>query len=113
MTTFSLVSFSWIFFRAGSLSDAFVLIGKLFTSYQGSFASLVTSGLSIVPFLTIILSIILLIMLDEMLKYEDCEDGSHALVEHGAFVYWVWVILIAWGLLLSRGQSSTFIYFQF
>mgnify|MGYP000730939379 CR=1 FL=1 len=32
MLTFGLINFSWIFFRANSLSDAFQIIGTIFTN---------------------------------------------------------------------------------
>ena len=46
------------------------------------------------------------------LSYDE-DDCSDILVKDGSFIYYVFAIMLVWLLLLSRGQSSTFIYFQF
>jgi hypothetical protein len=53
-----------------------------------------------------------MIILDRAVLYGE-DDGSDMLVRDGAFIYFVFAIMLVWLLLLSRGQSSTFIYFQF
>lgn len=111
--TFLLVGFAWIFFRANRMADAMTLLRALFVGWEGIGASLEGMGLTLVPILTTVLSLLLLYMLDELLTYGDEPDGSAVLVENGAFVTLVWVIVIAWGFLLSKGMASTFIYFQF
>ena len=40
-------------------------------------------------------------------------DGSEVLTRRGSFVLFVWMILFAWAVLLSKDMTSTFIYFQF
>ena len=60
-----------------------------------------------------VLSIATLTIIDRMLKYEDTADGSHILTRNGSFIYYVWMIMLAWAILLSKDMSSTFIYFQF
>ena len=114
INTFILVSFAWIFFRANSLSDAFSLIGKLFSSWSTPLSSVFRGlGLSLAGALTAVLSILTLIMLERLLTYDDSPDGSAAITKNGAFVYYVWIIAFAWALLLSKDMMSTFIYFQF
>ena len=112
--TFVLVAFAWIFFRANSISDAFLLLSRLFTFSGGGISETVTSmGLDIPTALLIVASIAVLIFIDRMLKYEDAPDSSDVLTRSGAFVYFVWIVLLCWTLLLSKDMISTFIYFQF
>jgi D-alanyl-lipoteichoic acid acyltransferase DltB (MBOAT superfamily) len=111
--TFILVSFAWLFFRANSISDALTLLGTLFTDWCGVGATLSAMGLGTVEIITTVLSILILTKIDKMLTYGDEPDGSDVLTKDGAFIYFVWIILFAWGLLLSKDMMSTFIYFQF
>ena len=111
--TFMLVCFAWIFFRANSISDAWVLLGKLFLG-RGSFASTFSlMGIDLIGALLIIASVAVLIVADRLVTYEGADDNSHLVVKNGAFIYFVWMILISWTLLLSKDMISTFIYFQF
>ena len=114
--TFVLVSFAWIFFRANSISDAGVLLERLFTAsgWQTSLgATLSEMGLGTAEILMMLASFAVLLMIDRMLTYSDAEDASDVLTKNGAFIYFVWVIFIVWALLLSKDMISTFIYFQF
>lgn len=112
--TFVLVAFAWIFFRANSISDAFTLLSRLFSFSGGGISSTATAmGLDLPTALLIVASIAVLMLIDRMLKYEDARDSSDVLVRNGAFVYFVWIILLCWTLLLSKDMISTFIYFQF
>ena len=54
-----------------------------------------------------------LIMIDKMLTHGDEEDGGYVLTKNGGFVLYLFVIMLAWLLLLSKDMASTFIYFQF
>lgn len=112
--TFLLVSFAWIFFRAGSIADAWTLIVALFTGWSAAPASVLTGmGLGVTRILTVLVSILLLILLDRLLTHGDEADGSALYVRRGNYIYLVWLIAFAWALLLSKGMESTFIYFQF
>ena len=111
--TFVLVGFAWIFFRANSLSDAGVLVARLFTAHAPITESLSVLGMSLVPILMTLMSIATLFFIDRMLTYDDSPDASGALVRDGSFIYFVWIVLFAWALLLSKDMMSTFIYFQF
>ena len=111
--TFILVDFAWLFFRANSISDAFTLLGRL---TDGGFAvdtTLKAMGLTPVMIILAAVTILTLIMIDKMLKYEDGEDGGYVLTKNGGFVLYVMMIMLAWLLLLSKDMASTFIYFQF
>ena len=112
VATFLLVCLAWVFFRANSISDAFTLLGALFTRH-GSFADAFSyMQLDTVSIFLIIFAIATMIIIDRAVDY--CEqDGSDILTRDGAFIYYIFAIMFVWLLLLSRGQSSTFIYFQF
>ena len=111
--TFILVTFAWLFFRANSMADAAVLLNTLVTGWGNPAETFSSMGLSLTAIVTTALSILTLVMIDTLLVYEDTDDGSEALTKNGAFIYLIWIILFAWGLLLSKDMMSTFIYFQF
>jgi hypothetical protein len=106
------VCFAWIFFRANTISDAFALIGALFTHHAPIASALSSMSLDGVSVFLIILSIATMLLLDRLVSYSE-DDGSDILVKNGAFIYYVFAVVLVWLLLLSKGQSSTFIYFQF
>ena len=110
--TFLLVCLAWVFFRANSIADAFTLLGALFTRHGSVSSALATMQLDTVSILLIVFSIASMIILDRLVSYDE-HDGSDVLVRNGSFIYYVFAIMLVWLLLLSRGQSSTFIYFQF
>ena len=110
--TFILVSFAWVFFRANTIADAFTLIGALFTRHGSLASALSFMQLDTVSILLIIFSVATMIILDRAVTYDE-DDCSDILVKNGSFIYFIFVIMFVWLLLLSRGQDSTFIYFQF
>jgi D-alanyl-lipoteichoic acid acyltransferase DltB (MBOAT superfamily) len=117
---FILVCFAWLFFRANSMADAVVLLKSLFVTgwNVGLTDALVSMNLispqtGLTPLLICVFSILILLMIDNVLKYEDGEGASYLLVKRGSFVYFVWIIMFAWAILLSQDIASTFIYFQF
>lgn len=111
--TFVLVTFAWLFFRANSVADAMTLLSTLFSFSGGASETLSAMGLDPCRILTILAAVVILLVVDNALKYEDTPDGSGILVKDGAFVYFVWAIIVCWVLLISRDMASTFIYFQF
>ncbi len=111
ISTFILVGFAWIFFRANSIKDAFSLTAGLFDFELGISETLTAMGLTPSGIIMTLLSILTLVLIEKLLVYEDTEDGSDALTKNAGFIYFVWMILFAWVLLLSKGMSSTFIYF--
>ena len=112
VTTFILVCFAWVFFRANTIADAFTLVGALFTRHASLQSSLSLMQLDTVSILLVIFAIATMIVIDRALSYDE-DDCSDILVKDGSFIYYVFAIMLVWLLLLSRGQSSTFIYFQF
>ena len=110
--TFLLVCLAWVFFRANSIADAFTLLTALVTRFSSVSGALASMQLDTVSILLVIFAVATMIVIDRALSYDE-QDGSDILVRDGAFIYYVFAIMLVWLLLLSRGQSSTFIYFQF
>ena len=111
--TFALVCVAWVIFRANSLSDVIVLFKTLF-SFSGGFTETLTlMGLDLYRILLICISIVTLLLLDRAVVYGDGADKSGVVTKNGAFIYFVWAIVICWMLLLSRDMVSSFIYFRF
>ena len=115
LSVFILVCFSWLFFRANSISDAISLLQTLFVSgFEVSLSdTLASMNLDLTAILSCIVSIMTLFIIDRVLKYEDCDDGSDLLLKNGSFIYFIWIIMFTWAILLSQDIGSTFIYFQF
>ena len=112
--TYILISISWLFFRANSISDTGILFTRLFSAWEvGISETLSHMGFDITGILTTVLAILTLIAIDRMLTYDDNADGSAVLVRGGSFIYYVWMIFFMWAVLLSKDMASTFIYFQF
>ncbi|MBQ3252204.1 MAG: MBOAT family protein [Oscillospiraceae bacterium] len=113
--TFALVCFAWIFFRANSTADAMLLVKKLFTDWSLSGAYFRTTidhmGLTMITALISALSIYIMNRMDiNQLRLAHDGDGA---VPVFRYAYVVWVIAIAWLLLLAGDGASSFIYFQF
>ena len=114
LVTFVLVCFAWIFFRANSTGDLWILIGKLFTAWdmEAISGTLSSMGFTVTAVLVTIFAILIMSMLDRM-----CDEPR--LAENGTVTkqYTIAVITlavtVAWSLLLSVGGASAFIYFQF
>lgn len=112
--TFVLVCFSWIFFRANSFSDALLLIQRLFTEWNTGFFTETLSSMSITvtAVLVTLLSVLIMSMLDTITNDEKIGESGTASRQYTAL--WIlFVVAIAWCLLLSVGGASAFIYFQF
>jgi D-alanyl-lipoteichoic acid acyltransferase DltB (MBOAT superfamily) len=112
--TFVLVCFSWIFFRANSFSDALLLIQRLFTEWNTGFftETLSSMGITVTAVLVTLLSVLIMSMLDTITNDEKIGESGTASRQYTAL--WIlFVVAIAWCLLLSVGGASAFIYFQF
>lgn len=115
VATFIAVTFAWLIFRANSIADVGILLGNLGKFDTGIAESFEFMGLDLLSSLLIVFSVISLIFLDKLIGYETrSEDrGAKSLSRSGGYIYYVWAIIAAWALLLSRDMISTFIYFQF
>ena len=114
--TFLLVDFAWLFFRANSFADLRKLLAALFSpaSWKVPFANVVAlMGLSASGALLTVVSLVLLVFLDRLIRHHDEPAGNGALVRRGAFIAVTWMIVFAWMFLSANDLTSTFIYFQF
>ena len=114
--TFLLVCFGWIFFRANSFGDLTLLLKKLFTDWRfdGAYftATLDSMGLTLTAILTSVLSLLVLQRLD-VTQLDSVRANGKIALPVSRYVLAVWVIALAWVLLLAGDGASSFIYFQF
>ncbi len=117
--TFVLVTFAWIFFRANSMADLGILMTKLFTAWSVPLTDVFAGmGLDLRGAAISVLSVIVLIFLDRLVKHDEVpeSDGSlksTAAVDRGKAIVLTWAIAVAWLALLAGDGASSFIYFQF
>jgi D-alanyl-lipoteichoic acid acyltransferase DltB (MBOAT superfamily) len=117
--TFILVDFAWIFFRANSLSDAGLLIRKLFTDWEFSFSyiseSLSLMDLGLIGILTSVLAVIYMQRMDgtSLAPAATADGKSKPIMASFNYVYIGAMIAIAWLILEATGSGGAFIYFQF
>lgn len=104
--TFTLASFAWIFFRANQISDAFLIIEKIFT-FQGP---VFLSNLSSVAYG--IFGILLLLLVEFQHEYGFFNiklfNNTNVVVRYSSYAAVVLLIL-----LIGVFDGSQFIYFQF
>lgn len=106
LTTFLVVIFAWIFFRADSLNDSFRIIRKIFTSF---FEPLYFGDLGI--FIYSVLAIIILFVNDFFGEYY---PKYKLLKNKNIFVRYISIgLLIIYILSFGVFDNSQFIYFQF
>jgi len=119
LVTFALVDFSWIFFRANGLSDAFAMIKNIFT-YPNPWilfdGSLYLCGLNEKEFFVMLCSLIILFIAD--LYAHKGISISSAIEKQPIWFRWpVYLIgilsIIVFGVWGSGYNASSFIYFQF
>ncbi len=111
--TFVIVLFSWMIFRANSISDLGVIVSSLFNFDMGLSETLGVMQLSTVEILLAVLSLATLFIFDRIVVYGEENPPDTKAVKNGSFIFAVWCIAAIWLLLLSRDMLSTFIYFQF
>lgn len=111
-TTFILICFTWIFFRANSISDLGILLSKLFSGWGNLGETLSAMGLGVTAVIVTLLSVVIMAEMDIITSVN--EGGGTAALSGKTTVMWiVWAVAVAWIMLLSVGGASTFIYFQF
>jgi len=117
--TFNLVSFAWIFFRAGSFSEALLFFSRLFKGIPGqiaSFSSLKDSldlGLGKMDLGFSLLGFLLVFFL-EWKSWRRGKDIFSGFIANSAWVRWAtYYFLVLLVLLFSYDSHATFIYFRF
>ena len=108
LTTFALVTFSWIFFRANSVSDATYIIKKIFSNQWGGW-----QAEEVFSIFSLALSIVLIVgLLIAEWKFSDSIIESRLGEKHKSNLAFG-VVVITGIFLLGVFQKLSFIYFQF
>ncbi|MDI6786481.1 MAG: MBOAT family O-acyltransferase [bacterium] len=107
--TFHLVAFSWIFFRANSISDAFYIVTEI---VQGVLKpSVLAIGIGKIP-LGIPFLLIAFLLIVQLIQRK--QDLWQFLDKKPIFLRWSFYYLLIFGIiLLGVDESIKFIYFQF
>lgn len=104
--TFALVCFAWIFFRSTSVSDAFLVIGRIFSAWSFE------AALSGTELLTAALLIAVLPLLERLPRLQSVPTAAR----NGTVLayFFVFLAMIACRfLVLSQHGDTAFLYFQF
>lgn len=125
--TFSLVCFSWIFFRSRSTSIAFEIINNLHTGWKELFSNLITNGLFAlsnmnflgtnavsVDILTFYFNWLLILFLIFIHLLQERFDLGKLIKKQKLYVRWIVYFVLVYGIILGRSfTQNEFIYFQF
>lgn len=119
LTTFCLVCFAWIFFRANTLADAYYIISHLFTGLadHGSLQA-IQSSLGSLPVtvneLLLSMALIVLLLCVENFSLHRPNGLRIMLLRQPFYIRWpVFYLLLAAILFLGVFEKTEFIYFQF
>lgn len=120
VVTFFLTTITWIFFRAGSLTEALYFIRRLFTKWNPWVLfdeSLYTLGLDRVEANILIVSVVVLLLVD-LLKYCRNMEFSAFLMKQNLWFRWLAalaliVAVLVYGEYGVNFDSAQFIYFNF
>jgi len=116
IVTFLLVCFAWIFFRADSISDAIVIVPRLFTGWESVFRFDVFEGIPVwrtlkFELMTGVVSIGILILVQ---LFETRRSIVQVLSQRPIWIRWpVYYSLLLAILLFGNFGGKQFIYFQF
>jgi D-alanyl-lipoteichoic acid acyltransferase DltB (MBOAT superfamily) len=102
-TTFLLTVFAWIFFRANSISDAFLYYKKMFSDFFALPSEL--------PSISISILLLIFIIIEWMQR--DKEHGLELSERMPSVLKWTFYILLIIAIDLFGGSQQQFIYFQF
>lgn len=121
--TFVLVTLAWIFFRANTPTDAFVILQKIFTDYAFSaeyLQSTVTSlSLSLPTMLYGAFALLMMLFLEKLKSPElpfvtdKCSERMRSVLRFLAYLVMCCAIIAVWVMLQESNTGSSFIYFQF
>jgi D-alanyl-lipoteichoic acid acyltransferase DltB (MBOAT superfamily) len=118
LTTFALVSFAWIFFRADNVQNAFYIVTHIFSGIPEVINNYATHGVWLDPLglsrSELILCILLIVLLEVVHYLQNKANISTFIFKRPALVRWSFYYLIII-LILSLGvfENRQFIYFQF
>ncbi|HXH73675.1 MAG TPA: MBOAT family O-acyltransferase [Bacteriovoracaceae bacterium] len=115
--TYHLVVFAWIFFRANSISDATLIINKIFTMSDFSFGAL---SAAILPFTSdnraiahLITAILLIIFMEVVHTLQEQKVKWFEESGNSRLAYISFSLLLVVTIFLGKFNENSFIYFQF
>lgn len=118
--TTAILSLGLVFFRANSLEDAGVFLVKIFSDWSFSVQYLVDTfqimNMDVLGGIMAVVLCILVFCVDRLIIEPRGTIGLSSKKSVGvnsSYIYLIWLIACAWLLVISQGQSSGFIYFQF
>ena len=118
--TTAILAFGLVLFRSSSLANAGVFFGKIFIDWSFSLEYLQNTfsllDMDMVGAIGAILLCVLTFCIDRLIiepRGVTKVSEKKAFSIHSSYIYLIWLIAIAWLLLIAQGQSSAFIYFQF
>jgi D-alanyl-lipoteichoic acid acyltransferase DltB (MBOAT superfamily) len=103
LTTFSFVTFSWIFFRSSSIGQARLYLDSICTNFN------LSNNFSFVTIIKVFILILIFLAFDFLFKNNERQPNFEVFKNFRFFVYLVITIAI----LLNMNNNSSFIYFQF
>lgn len=112
LRTFALVCFAWIFFRAASLSDALLVIQRIFTAF-GRPGSVLQLGLTKSALCSACLAVVLLVLVDLRGADSVLERISRSGAWRFAAYYVLCMAIFLFGYYGAGYNPQDFIYFQF
>lgn len=116
LITFALINLSWVFFRASTVTDAFVLLGNMFSLGRISFDALFAFGLDKWDTLVLGLALVVLFVIS-VAKYRKLAIREWILSRSLWFQYAVYLAgifsIMIFGIYGSGYDAAQFIYFQF
>lgn len=104
LLTIAFVMVAWIFFRASSVSESFLIVGKIFTNIGSQLFIDKTT------FFYLLISLPILALVEVV---EEFFPKSKKLFQVKVFRYPAYVFLFLWIMLIGVFNGSQFIYFQF
>ena len=117
-TTFILVAFAWIFFRANSINDALYITKHIFTGLPAIFNSLAMHQTVLedigLDTKSLILSILLILLLETVHYYQTRKNITELALFYPKYFRWAfYYIFILSIIFLGVFENRQFIYFQF
>jgi alginate O-acetyltransferase complex protein AlgI len=114
LTTFSLVTFAWIFFRANNVADAFYIVKNLFNWQGFTDFSYIRSAFFLASPYVFVVGLAGILFLEFVHSIQRQGSARHMLSNKPAYVrYFIYYVLLFGILLFGRFSSQEFIYFQF
>jgi len=116
LATFGMVTFAWIFFRAGSLSDAGYIVTRIFSGWSEalSLSGLINAvhfGLLKKELAVAAVSVFILLLVHLLRKQDTFEQW---LAKQAPLARWgFYLVLILWILTFGESGTGNFIYFNF